>query len=110
MNGRDGVSVRVRLAIAIGFVLIPILNFNFMLIFENLYLMIEKSKNSKWGLFGNLEKRFTQWSHNMLHVCRYFLMSLFKFLKCSKNAFKLNQSKIWSFRTPKIVILVLLIL
>jgi hypothetical protein len=43
-----------------------------MLIFENLYLMIEKSKNSKWGLFGNLRKRSMQWSHKMLYVVDVF--------------------------------------
>jgi hypothetical protein len=54
------VCIRVCLANYVRVVLIPILNFNFMLIFENLYLMIEKSKNSKSGLFGNLEKRSMQ--------------------------------------------------
>jgi hypothetical protein len=72
------VCSRVCLANYVRVVLIPILNFNFMLIFENLYLMIEKSKNSKSGLFENLEKRSMQYSHKVLHVCRYFLMSLFK--------------------------------
>jgi hypothetical protein len=41
-----------------------------MLIFENLYLLLEKSKNGKCGLFGNLEKRYVQWSHKVLGVCR----------------------------------------
>jgi hypothetical protein len=50
----------VRLANYVGVVLIPILNSNFILIFKNLYLMIAKSKNSKWGLFGNLERRSLQ--------------------------------------------------
>jgi hypothetical protein len=72
--------------------------------------MLGNSKNSKSGLFGNLEKRSMQWSHNMLDVCRSFLMSLFNLEKYSKNAYKLDQSRILSFRIPKIVILVLLIL
>jgi hypothetical protein len=72
--------------------------------------MLSNSKNSKCGLFGNLEKRSVQWSHKVLGVCRCFLMSLFNLEKYSKNAYKLNQSHILSFRTPKIVILVFLIL
>jgi hypothetical protein len=69
-----------------------------------------KSKISKSGLFGNLEKISMQWSHNMLDVCRSFLVSLFNLEKYSKNAYKLDQSHILSFRTTKKVILVLLIL
>jgi hypothetical protein len=33
---------------------------DFMLIFENPYLMLGNSKNGKCGLFGNLEKRSMQ--------------------------------------------------
>jgi hypothetical protein len=72
--------------------------------------MLGNSKNSKSGLFGNLEKISMQWSHKVLGVGRCFLMSLFNLEKYSKNAYKLNQSHILSFRAPKIVILVLLIL
>jgi hypothetical protein len=81
-----------------------------MLIFENLYLLLGKSKNGKCGLFGNLEKIYMQWSHKVLGVCRCFLTSLFNLEKYSKNAYKLDQSHILTFRTPKIVILILLIL
>jgi hypothetical protein len=31
-----------------------------MIIFENPYLLMGKAKNSKCGLFGNLEKRYMQ--------------------------------------------------
>jgi hypothetical protein len=72
--------------------------------------MLGNSKNSKSGLFGNLEKISMQWSHNMLDVCRSFLVFLFNLKKYPKNAYKLDQSHILSFRTPKIVILILLIL
>jgi hypothetical protein len=72
--------------------------------------MLGKSKNGKCGLFGNLERRSMQWSHKVLGVCIFFLMSLFNLEKYSKNAYKLDQSHILSFRTSKIVILVLLIL
>jgi hypothetical protein len=72
--------------------------------------MLGNSENSKSGLFGNLEKRSVQWSHNMLDVCRSLLVFLFNLEKYPKNAYKLDQSHILSFRTPKIVILVLLIL
>jgi hypothetical protein len=51
-----------------------------------------------------------QWSHNILDVGRSFLVFLFNLEKYSKNAYKLDHSHILSFRTPKIVILVLLIL
>jgi hypothetical protein len=44
----------------VGCVLFWILNFNFMLIFENLYLLLGKSKNGNCGLFGNLKKRSMQ--------------------------------------------------
>jgi hypothetical protein len=46
----------------------------------------------------------------MLYICRRFLVFLFNHEKYSKNAYKLDQSHILSFRTPKIVILILLIL
>jgi hypothetical protein len=46
----------------------------------------------------------------MLYVDRSFLVFLFNLEKYSKNAYKLDQSHILSFRTPKIVILILLIL
>jgi hypothetical protein len=72
--------------------------------------MVGKPKNGNCGLFGNLGKRSMQWSHNMLDVCRSFLVFLFNLEKYSKNAYKLDQSHILSFRTPKIVILNLLIL
>jgi hypothetical protein len=71
------------------------------LIFENPYLMLGSSKNSKCGLFGNLEKRSLNESHNMLYVCRSFLVFLFNLEKYSKNTYKLDQSHILSFRTPK---------
>jgi hypothetical protein len=45
---------------------------DFMLIFENSYLLLGNSKNSKSGLFGNLEKIPMQWSHKILGVCRVF--------------------------------------
>jgi hypothetical protein len=46
----------------------------------------------------------------MLDVCRSFLVFLFNLEKYLKNAYNLDQSHILSFRTPKIGILVLLIL
>jgi hypothetical protein len=36
--------------------------------------MLGSSKNSKGGLFENLEKRYMHQSHNMLQVCRSFLV------------------------------------
>jgi hypothetical protein len=55
-GGREWVPNRVHLAKLVRVVLILILNFHFMLIFENPYLMLGNSKNSTCGLFGNLEK------------------------------------------------------
>jgi hypothetical protein len=72
--------------------------------------MLGNSKNRKCGLLGNLEKRSLQYNHNMLYVSRSFLVFLFNLKKYSKNDYKLDQSHILSFRTPKIVILVLLVL
>jgi hypothetical protein len=51
---------RVDLAFKLGFGLFYLLNYRLVLIFENSYLMLGSSKNSKCGLFGNLEKRFMQ--------------------------------------------------
>jgi hypothetical protein len=45
----------------------------------------------------------------MLDVYRSFLVFLFNLEKYPKNVYKIDQSHILSFRTPKIVILVLLI-
>jgi hypothetical protein len=72
--------------------------------------MLGNSKNRKCGLFGNLEKIPMQYTYKMLYVCRKFLVFLFNLDKYSKNAYKFDQSHILSFRTPKIVIIVLLIL
>jgi hypothetical protein len=68
-----------------------------MLIFENPYLLLGKSKNGKCGLFGNLEKRSMQWSHEVLGVCRCFLMSLFKLKSAPKNAYNLTKAifRVW---------------
>jgi hypothetical protein len=71
--------------------------------------MLGNSKNSKCGLFGNIEKRPMQYTYKILYVCRSFLVFLFNLDKYSKNAYKLDQSHILSFRTPKLVILVLLV-
>jgi hypothetical protein len=45
---------------------------DFMLIFENPYLLLGKSKNGKCGLFGNLEKISILWNHKILHVIEFF--------------------------------------
>jgi hypothetical protein len=46
----------------------------------------------------------------MLYVGRSFQVFLFNLEKYSKNAYKFNHNHVLSFRTPKIVILILLIL
>jgi hypothetical protein len=51
-----------------------------------------KSKISKSGLFGNLEKRSMQWGHNMLDVCRSFLVSLFNLEKYYKMLINLTRA------------------
>jgi hypothetical protein len=55
--------------------------------------MLGNSKNGKHGLFGNLEKRSLQWSHNMLHVCRCFLMFYLSFKNTPKMLINLTRAR-----------------
>jgi hypothetical protein len=55
--------------------------------------MLGNSKNSKWGLFGNLEKRSMQWSHNMLDVCKSFLVFVFNLENALKMPLNLTRAR-----------------
>jgi hypothetical protein len=53
--------------------------------------MLGNSKNSKSGLFGNLEKISMQWIHNMLDVCRSFLVFYLILKNIPKISLKLTR-------------------